>query len=120
SDAQVVRADEHGAVLKIARADLPKKLERTLDASALKGPIRSVSTYADMEDPGAVRVEVALAEGGPHAAPTLVRDGGTLTWVFPRSGTRSLAPAKVAASGLSLPLQVAAASPPPTRPNVRQ
>lgn len=120
SEATVVRADEHGAVLKIARADLPKKLERTLDASALKGPIRSVSTYADVEDPGAVRVEVALAEGGPHAAPTLVRDGGTLTWEFPRSGTRSLAPAKVAAYGVTLPLQVAAASPAPTRPNVRQ
>ncbi|HWE28660.1 MAG TPA: type IV pilus secretin PilQ, partial [Polyangia bacterium] len=119
SEATVVRADEHGAVLKIARADLPKKLERTLDASALKGPIRSVSTYADADDPGAVRVEVALANDGPHAPPTLVRDGGTLTWEFPR-GTRSLPPAKVAAYGVELPLQVATVTPAVPQRNGRQ
>jgi type IV pilus assembly protein PilQ len=122
--AKVVRSDDKGVVLELARAELPKKLERTLDASAFKGPIRSISAYRDQ--PGAVRVEVALADGGPHAQPKLVRDGGTLTWEFPRAarasttttadaprGPSSLPPPKVAAYGATLPLQVAPAAPPP-------
>jgi type IV pilus assembly protein PilQ len=109
AEATVIRADERGAVLKIARASLPKKLERTLDASAFAGPIRSVSTYADPDDASAVRVEVALADGGPHAQPKLVRDAGTLTWEFPRSGTRNVPPTKVAGYAAPLPLQVAPA-----------
>src|SRR5205814_4597849 len=56
TDAKVVRQDERGVVLKLARAELPKKLERTLDASAFAGPIKSVSAYRDADDPGAVRV----------------------------------------------------------------
>ena len=71
--------------MKIARASLPKKLERTLDASAFVGPIRSVSTYADPDDASAIRVEVALADGEPHPKPQLTRDAGTLTWEFPRA-----------------------------------
>ena len=118
-DAVVIRADDKGAVLRIARTDLPKKLERTLDASAFAGPIRSVSTYADPDDASAVRVEVALADGGPHAQPKLVRDSGSLTWEFPRSGTRSLPPPKVAAYGASIPLQVAQATPAAARPGAR-
>jgi type IV pilus assembly protein PilQ len=110
ADASVVRTDDRGAVLRIARADLPKKLERTLDASALGGPVRSVSTYADADDPGAVRVEVSLADG-PHAQSKLVRTDGTLTWEFPRSGTRSVPPVKVAGYGVSVPLQMAESNP---------
>ena len=115
AQATVIRADDHGAVLKIARASLPKKLERTLDASAFAGPIRSVSTYADPDDAGAVRVEVALATGGPHAQPKLTRDAGTLTWEFPRSGTRNVAPPKVAGYAAPVPLQVAQAAANPRR-----
>ncbi len=106
-EATVIRADDHGAVLKIAGASLPKKLERTLDASAFAGPIRSVSTYADPDDAGAVRVEVALADGGAHAQPRLVRDAGTLTWEFPRSATRNVAPTKVAGYAAPVPMQLA-------------
>ncbi|MGZ3429458.1 MAG: secretin N-terminal domain-containing protein, partial [Polyangia bacterium] len=114
AEATVIRADEHGAVLKIARASLPKKLERTLDASAFAGPIRSVSTYADPDDAGAVRVEVALADGGPHAQPKLVRDNGTLTWEFPRAATRNVTPPKVAGYSAPVPLQIAPAASPAT------
>ena len=110
TEATVVRADDRSAVLKIARASLPKKLERTLDASAFKGPIRSVSTYADPDDAGAVRVEVALADDGTHAQPRLTRDAGTLTWEFPRSGTQNVAPPKVAGYAAPVPMQVAAAN----------
>ena len=110
AQASVIRADENKAVLKIAGASLPKKLERTLDASAFAGPIRSVSTYADPDDAGAVRVEVALTGDGPHAQPKLVRDAGTLTWEFPRSGTQNVAPTKVAGYSSPLPLQVAPAA----------
>src|SRR5205807_8142949 len=105
TEATVIRADERGAVLKIARASLPKKLERTLDASAFAGPIRSVSTYADPDDAGAVRVEVSLADGAPHAQPKLTRDSGTLTWEFPRSGTQNVAPPKVAGYAAPVPMQ---------------
>ncbi|HEX9103388.1 MAG TPA: type IV pilus secretin PilQ, partial [Polyangia bacterium] len=110
TEATIVRADERGAVLKIARASLPKKLERTLDASAFAGPIRSVSTYADPDDAGAVRVEVALADGAPHAQPKLVRNDGTLTWEFPRAATQNVAPPKVAGYAAPVPLQMAPAA----------
>jgi len=115
TDATVIRADDRSAVLKIARASLPKKLERTLDATAFAGPIRSVSTYADPDDASAVRVEVALADGGPHAQPKLVRDSGTLTWEFPRAATRNVAPPKVAGYAAPMPMQVLPASGAATR-----
>jgi type IV pilus assembly protein PilQ len=106
TETKVVRQDEKGVVLKLTRAELPKKLERTLDASAFAGPIKSVSAYRDADDPGAVRVEVALADG-QKIEPTLTRGDGSLTWEFPR--VRSLAPAKVAPFGTTLPMQVAGA-----------
>src|SRR5207237_6619304 len=62
-------------------------------------------------DGGSVRVGVALAGGGRHAQPRLVRDAGTLTWEFPRAATRSVPPTKVAGYGASIPLQVAETNP---------
>ncbi|HEY2744012.1 MAG TPA: type IV pilus secretin PilQ, partial [Polyangia bacterium] len=109
AEATVLRADDNKAVLKIAGASLPKKLERTLDASAFAGPIRSVSAYADPDDAGAVRVEVALADGGGHAQPKLTRDAGTLTWEFPRAATRNVAPTRVAGYAAPVPMQLASA-----------
>ena len=52
----VLHADSKTCVLRIAATDLPKKLERTLDVAAYRGPLKSVSTYTDPDDPGAVRV----------------------------------------------------------------
>ena len=109
-EATVLRADDHGAVLKIAGASLPKKLERTLDASAFAGPIRSVSTYADPDDAGAVRVEVALADGAARAAEAGARRGHADLGVPARGHDATCAPTKVAGYSAPMPLQVAPAT----------
>src|SRR6185503_4284852 len=64
----VLRSDSNTAVLRIAGADLPKKLERTLDVSAYRGPLSRISTYTDPADPGAVRV-VATFDGSAASEP---------------------------------------------------
>src|SRR5262249_3680246 len=43
ADYTVLHADAKTAILRIAQAELPRKLERTLDVAAFKGPLRSVS-----------------------------------------------------------------------------
>ncbi|HZS36232.1 MAG TPA: type IV pilus secretin PilQ [Polyangia bacterium] len=105
----VLRSDPRHAILRIASAELPRNLERTLDASAFQGPVKSVSTYRDPDDAGAVRVVVAIADG-EAPEPTLTRDGTQLAWQFPRAqaASRSYPPQKVGAFGASIPLQVAA------------
>ena len=110
----VLRADPRTAVLRIAGADLPSKLERTLDVAAYKGPVRSISTYADPDDPGAVRVVANLASGGDgetQAEPKITREGGQISMEFAKVQTRSYPPQRVGAFGASIPLQTAAAMP---------
>jgi type IV pilus assembly protein PilQ len=107
------------AALRLRGAVLPRKLERTLDVGAYRGPLRAVSAYTDPTDPGAVRVVVKLdseeaASGAPE--PRVVHDGSRgarLEWDFPRAQTvsRSYPPTRVGAYGASLPLQ---AGPMPT------
>jgi len=112
AECTVLKTDNRTAVLRIARADLPKKLERTLDVAAYQGPLKSISTYTDPDDPGAVRVVANLdanIENGP-GQPKLTRDGAQLAWDFPKVQARSYPPQRVGAYGnTSIPLQVGAA-----------
>jgi type IV pilus assembly protein PilQ len=117
-DAQytVLHADAKTAVLRIAGAEVPKKLERTLDVAAYQGPLRSVSTYTDPEDPGAVRVVANFDGDAGEGAAQVTRDGNQLSWDFPKPQARSYPPQKVGAYGTSIPLQVQAANPGQTLP----
>lgn len=113
--ADVVSSDGRTTVLRLGTATVPKRLVRTLDASAYRGPVRSVSTYVDPEDPSAVRIAVSLDPKQTGLVPQVSRDNGSLTWEFSRGSThaRSLAPATVAAYGVgSIPLQTAASMTP--------
>lgn len=70
--------------LRLMHADLPRGLERSLDATEYLGPVRIISTYRDPEARGSVRVDVELAEDVPNR----VRpdDNGTrLYWEFQKS-----------------------------------
>ncbi len=108
--------------LRLKGVALPRRLARTLDTAAFRGPVSSVSTYADPRDPGAVRVDVKL---GQDVEPDVHREVGSIVWEFPKANasqatTRSYPPARVAGYGPNtLPLQIglpppAASQPPPT------
>ncbi len=92
----VLRMDEHTSLLRLSKADLPARLERTLDASQLDGTIDRVSSYRDRRDPGAVRVEVHFRDAAIE--PHLTAHAGTLAWEFTRP---AIAANSVGKSGLT-------------------
>jgi type IV pilus assembly protein PilQ len=65
--------------LRLLHADLPRGLERSLDATEYLGPVRIISTYRDPDGSGAVRVDVDLAEDVPNK---VRQDGSRLYWDF--------------------------------------
>lgn len=97
-----------GAVLRLDGVSLPVALTRTLDVSAYKGPLASVSSYADPSDPTAVRV-VAKLDGRGGDDPKVSRDGNQIVWEFPHvRKTQSYAPTQVSGySATTAPLQLA-------------
>jgi type IV pilus assembly protein PilQ len=105
---------ERSTVLRIQGTELPSRLVRTLDTSAYHGPVSAVSTYADPDDPGAVRVVVRLATA---VDPAVYREGARIVLDFPKAMARatvtgSYQPPRVAGYGLSsIPLQMAPALP---------
>ena len=109
-------ATDRSAVLRIRAAELPARLARTLDTSAFGGPVASVSTYTDPDDPDAVRVVARLASS---VEPRVRREHGRIFWDFPKptaSITGSWAPARVAGYGIpSIPLQFGEPPAPPNR-----
>ncbi len=78
----ILRMDDHTALLRLAHADLPAHLERTLDASQLGGTIDRVSSYRDRRDPGTVRIEVHFSDAAIE--PRLAIANGALSWEFAR------------------------------------
>jgi type IV pilus assembly protein PilQ len=56
---KVERPDAHSAVLTLENARLPKRLERSLDTSALGTPVKMVSAFSVPGKEGKVRVVVA-------------------------------------------------------------
>ncbi|WP_152629427.1 type IV pilus secretin family protein [Haliangium ochraceum] len=85
ADPKVVRAEGKRVVLEIDDVTLPSKLERTLDTSAYRGPIRAVSSYRSPDDADKMRLVVDLAYPAKHA---LKRSGNSLLWDFAKSAKR--------------------------------
>ncbi|WP_428261910.1 type IV pilus secretin PilQ [Haliangium sp.] len=92
---RIVANEKTRVILEIADADLPGTLQRTLDTSAYRGPIRAVSSYRDPEDGSKMRLAVDLAYPTRH---TLKRSGNTYYWDFAKSGQRARA-VRAAAAG---------------------
>ncbi len=111
----VERSTGRRVTLRLHHADLPRVLERSLDATQFFGPVRLINSFRDPGERGAVLVEVELAEMVPNRVRT---DGARLYWDFDKSRpgsaaqlppeVQALSPAKVAAfSTNTLPLLVA-------------
>src|SRR6185369_7585707 len=66
-------------ILRLLHADLPRGLERSLDATEYLGPVKVISTYRDPDGSGAVRVDVDLAQDVPNRVRV---DGNRLYWDF--------------------------------------
>jgi type IV pilus assembly protein PilQ len=83
---EVDRPDDRGAVLTLSGVRLPKRLERSLDTSALDTPIKMISTFPVPGDGQRVRVVVA-ADGALTERAEKVADG--LMWHLEAKGTRT-------------------------------
>ncbi|HXU82483.1 MAG TPA: type IV pilus secretin PilQ [Polyangia bacterium] len=79
SNFAIERTAGHKVTLRLLHADLPRGLERSMDATEYLGPVKVISTYRDPDGSGAVRVDVDLAEEVPNK----VRQAGSrLYWDF--------------------------------------
>ena len=83
---QVDRPDDRGAVLTLTGVKLPKRLERSLDTSALESPIKMISTFAVPGDGQRVRVVVA-ADGALTERAERTAEG--LVWHLDAKGTKT-------------------------------
>ncbi|MEO6953849.1 MAG: type IV pilus secretin PilQ [Polyangia bacterium] len=93
--------------LSLKGAELPRRLERTLDTAAYRGPVRSVSTYGDPSEPGSVRIVVTLDPAHKGGEPRITKEGNRLVWEFPREArSQSIAPLRVGGYGASIPLAI--------------
>jgi type IV pilus assembly protein PilQ len=70
------------AELIIDHAQLAPKLERKLDVSRFRGPVRAVSSFRDRRTPDRVHV---IAELSGPATPSFDRETGMLRWSFVRA-----------------------------------
>ncbi|MBI3180845.1 MAG: type IV pilus secretin PilQ [Myxococcales bacterium] len=80
---KVERPDGRSAVLDLEPARLPKRLERSLDTSALDTPVKMVSVFTAPGSAGKVRVVVA-ANGALEE--TLVKTASGLSWRLAAKG----------------------------------
>lgn len=102
----VERVNGRHLTLRLSHADLPRALERSLDATEYLGPVRTISSYRDPAVRGSVRVDVELAED----VPTRVRQdeaGLRLYWEFQKLGPGSSARAFEVDSTVVRPTRVA-------------
>ena len=83
---EVERPDDRGAVLTLTGVRLPKRLERSLDTSALETPIKMISTFAVPGDGQRVRVVVA-ADGALTERAERAPDG--LVWHLEARGLKT-------------------------------
>ena len=65
--------------LHLFKTELPRGLERSLDATEYLGPVRVISSYRDPSQRDAVRIDVEMAEEVPN---TVRQDGARLYWDF--------------------------------------
>ncbi|QSQ13534.1 type IV pilus secretin PilQ [Myxococcus landrumensis] len=83
---KVDRPDPRSAVLTLENARLPKKLERSLDTSALETPVKMISAFSVPGESRKVRVVVA-ADGAIEEKVT--QNGGTLSWRLDVKGVKT-------------------------------
>ena len=83
---QVERPDDRGAVLTLSGVKLPKRLERSLDTSALGSPVKMISTFAVPGDGQRVRVVVS-ADGALEER--VERSSEGLVWHLEAKGLKT-------------------------------
>ncbi|WNG60457.1 type IV pilus secretin PilQ [Archangium gephyra] len=83
---KVERPDPRSAVLSIENARLPRRLERSLDTSALETPVKMISAFAVPGEGNRVRVVVA-ADGAIEENVSQV--GGGLSWRLSVKGVKT-------------------------------
>ncbi|MGZ3446344.1 MAG: AMIN domain-containing protein, partial [Myxococcaceae bacterium] len=104
---EVERPDDRGAVLTLIGVRLPKRLERSLDTSALDSPIKMISTFPVPGDGQRVRVVVS-ADGALSERAERAGDG--IVWHLEAKGlkTEEVAVSNRAAAFTTEPAAVAA------------
>ncbi|MGZ6029418.1 MAG: type IV pilus secretin PilQ, partial [Myxococcaceae bacterium] len=104
---EVERPDDRGAVLTLIGVRLPKRLERSLDTSALDSPIKMISTFPVPGDGQRVRVVVS-ADGALSERAERAGDG--IVWHLEAKGlkTEEVAVSNRAAAFTTDPAVVAA------------
>jgi type IV pilus assembly protein PilQ len=128
ADFSVERTTGRRVTLRLHHADLPRGLERSLDATEYLGPVRLISSYRDPDRRSAVLVDVDLAESVPHK---VRQDGSRIYWDFQKRKPGSAASfegliteshrVKVAGySSLAIPLLHAQLRPTSTRPSANK
>lgn len=82
---KVEHPDEHSLVLTLDHASIPKRLERSLDTSALTTPVKMVSAFAV---PGEERVRVVVATA-EKLDDQVVKLPGGMAWKLATAGVKS-------------------------------
>ncbi|WP_224243982.1 type IV pilus secretin PilQ [Hyalangium gracile] len=83
---KVDRPDPRSAVLTLDNARLPRKLERSLDTSALSTPVKMISAFTVPGEGNRVRVVVA-ADGAIEES--VIQSGGALSWNLSVQGVKT-------------------------------
>src|SRR5205823_5793769 len=76
---EISRPDPSTCVLTLHGAALPQRLERSLDASALGGPVATLASYRVPGSAGDVKVVASVAKG---TTDEMTAQKGTLVWKF--------------------------------------
>jgi type IV pilus assembly protein PilQ len=84
------RPDARTVVLSLDAAELPKKLERSLDTSAFDGPVMMVSSF---NQPSTGQVKIVASLRG-DASDRIVETGNGIAWTFTTGGERPAAAAR--------------------------
>jgi type IV pilus assembly protein PilQ len=86
---RIVSADRERVIMEIEGVNLPAELQRTLDTSAYRGPIRALSSYRDADDENKMRLVVDLAYPAEHVLKRASGEHGkTYYWDFVKSADR--------------------------------
>ncbi len=109
---QVSRPDPRTAVLTLRGANLPKRLERSLDTSAFGGPVKMVSSFSA---PGQLdQVQVVATLDGSAQDRIAFEGNGQLAWEFVSEAPARAEAAEMLLDGRRVELQEEASSAPKT------
>jgi len=81
---QILRPDRRTLILKLEHAHLARRLERSLDASAFKGPVATLASYNEPD--GGARIVLSLRS---EADESLTETESGLTWTISAKGPRA-------------------------------